>query len=106
MVSRAHYVTVTPMLVQAAFTAAPTEGIAPLTVAFANVSTGDYSVCLWDFGDSTTTTEMHPWHQYAHPGAYTVTLTVSGPGGMDTVTQADCITARHGTYLPLTLRGY
>ncbi|WP_439882125.1 PKD domain-containing protein [Pontibacter sp. MBLB2868] len=30
---------------------------------------------LWDFGDGTTSAEQHPWHAYAAPGQYNVTLT-------------------------------
>ncbi len=35
----------------------------------------------WDLGDGTTTTEVEPQHQYAEPGVYTVTLTVSTESG-------------------------
>ncbi len=30
---------------------------------------------LWDFGDGVTSTEEDPFHEYARPGGYTVTLT-------------------------------
>ncbi len=34
---------------------------------------------LWEFGDSTTSTQQYPSHTYAQPGQYYVCLTVSGP---------------------------
>jgi PKD repeat protein len=79
--------------VQAAFSAAPTEGIAPLTVDFGNLSSGDYDTCRWQFGDGGESTDCAmPSHEYASSGTYTVTLTVSGLGGSDTVTRSDLIT--------------
>jgi len=78
---------------QAAFSAAPTEGIAPLTVDFGNLSSGDYDTCRWQFGDGGESTDCAmPSHEYASSGTYTVTLTVSGLGGSDTVTRSDLIT--------------
>ena len=47
-ISDTHVITIyTP--VQAAFTASPTSGAAPLTVVFTNTSSGDYAFSLWDF---------------------------------------------------------
>lgn len=74
------------------FSAAPTFGIAPLTVVFTNTSLGDYTTSLWDFGDGGTSTANHPTHNYTAPGVYTVILTVSGPGGTDTHTRINYIT--------------
>ncbi len=79
--------------VQAAFTASPTIGVAPLTVVFTNTSTGDYDTCAWTFGDGGTSSECNdPSHTYNSGGVYTVTLTVSGLGGSDTETKVDYIT--------------
>jgi len=77
---------------EADFNANPTYGIVPLTVNFTNQSTGEITSWLWDFGDGHTSTEMHPVHTYNNPGAYTVSLTVSGPWGADTKTETDYIT--------------
>ena len=97
--------------VYAGFTASPTAGFAPLTVTFANTSTGDYTASQWDFGDGATSTEESPMHTYTLPSVYTVTLTVSGPGGSDTETKAEYITVsapppeeEYSIYLPLILR--
>ena len=76
------YVTVyTPVL--ASFSAAPTTGKAPLEVVFGNTSTGDYTTSAWDFGDGQSNSQANPTHTYTTAGTYTVTLTVSGPGGSD-----------------------
>ncbi|MGE0064311.1 MAG: DUF3344 domain-containing protein [Methanobacteriales archaeon] len=73
------------MEIKANFTASPTIGVVPLTVQFQDLSTGA-TEWLWDFGDGTNSTEQNPTHIYTQPGEYTVTLTVKGPGGEDTLT--------------------
>ncbi|MBX3058397.1 MAG: PKD domain-containing protein [Anaerolineae bacterium] len=85
--------------VQAGFSAGPTTGIAPLSVNFLNLSTGDFDSCLWAFGDGSDSNACNdPAHTYTTAGVYTVTLTVSGPGGTDSLTQTDLITV----YEPVT----
>jgi hypothetical protein len=74
------------------FTADPTAGTAPLTVNFTDFSTGDITSWEWNFGDSGTSTAQDPSHIYNTTGAYTVSLTVTGPGGTDTETKIDYIT--------------
>jgi hypothetical protein len=67
-------------------TASPASGPAPLAVTFqtavvdAQAVTGPYQ---WDFGDGSTaqTTTASTSHTYQSPGAYTVTVTASGPPG-------------------------
>lgn len=39
---------------------------------------------IWDFGDGTTSSEIHPEHFYAEYGTYTISLTVIRPGMNDT----------------------
>jgi uncharacterized repeat protein (TIGR01451 family) len=68
---------------RADFVAVPTSEVGTLTAVFTNTSTGDYTASLWDFGDIFTSTQQHPTHTYTTPGAYTVTLTVSGLPGID-----------------------
>ncbi len=81
--------------VVAGFTPSTTSGGAPLTVSFTNTSVGatDY---LWDFGDgSQTVTSANPTHTYSLSGTFTVELTATGPGGVDTATAsitANCVT--------------
>jgi PKD repeat protein len=83
----------------------PTSGFAPLSVAFTNTSTGYFTSSQWDFGDSQTSTLKNPTHTYEAAGTFTVTLTVSGSGGMDTLTQPSYIAVypeeQNTVYLPL-----
>jgi PKD repeat protein len=78
--------------VSADFSVDITSGIAPLTVQFTDLSTGDYDTLAWNFGDGNTSTEANPVHIYANKGVYTVTLTASGPGGVDQEIRSDYIT--------------
>jgi PKD repeat protein len=92
----ANYIVVTYPPPVAGFTAGPTNGTAPLSVVFTNLSTGatNYS---WAFGDGNTSTLANPANTYTNPGAYTVTLTAVGPGGTNTLTLANYIVV---TYPP------
>ena len=76
---------------QADFSATPTQGQAPLTVNFTDLSVGNITSWSWNFGDSGTSTQQNPTHVYTLPGVYTVTLTVSGPCGVDTETKTEYI---------------
>jgi hypothetical protein len=90
----------------AAFSAAPTAGKAPLSVQFSDRSTGDVNTWSWNFGDGATSTQPNPTHTYREPGAYTVELIVSGPGGSDTETKTDLIVVeptKTAPWLPLLL---
>ncbi len=71
------------------FSCDPESGPAPLTVHFVNNSQGEIESCEWDFGDGTSivTGCDDQEHTYLDEGTYTVTLTVTGPGGTDT---AEC----------------
>jgi PKD repeat protein len=74
---------------QAKFTATPLNGHPPLDVQFTDKSTGNISAWEWDFNgdgalDSIT---QNPEYTYESPGNYTVSLTVIGPDGNDTVVQ-------------------
>jgi glucose/arabinose dehydrogenase len=61
--------------------AQPSEGLAPLAVAFSSAGTtdpeGDALTYSWTFGDSTTSTEANPAHTYARNGPYFARLEVS-----------------------------
>jgi PKD repeat protein len=74
------------------FSATPTSGFAPLVVSFTNLSTGSPTAWAWDFGDGGTATTQNPSHTYASPGTYTVSLTVTAPGGSDGETKVGYIT--------------
>jgi len=91
---------------QADFTASPTWGFVPLSVQFTDLSTGGVEAWLWEFGDGDTSTLQNPAHLYTSTGLFTVSLTVSGPGGSDTIIREKYITVnpRKCIYLPLILR--
>ena len=76
----------------AAFSASSTNGDAPFAVNFTDQSTGDITSWNWDFGDTSTGTAQSPAHTYNTPGTYSVSLTVSGSGGSDSLTKTDYIT--------------
>ncbi|MDY6835093.1 MAG: PKD domain-containing protein [Chloroflexota bacterium] len=77
----------------AAFTAEPTVGTAPLRVQFTDQSTGDPSNWFWDFDGNGTidSIEQNPVHTYESPGAHTVSLEVSGIAGTDVRTESEYI---------------
>jgi len=81
-----------PIPPAALFTAAPITGNAPLTVIFTDASTGAIDTWSWDFGDGGKGSEQSPKHTFSTAGTYTVILTVSGPGGEDTLTRVNYIT--------------
>ncbi|WP_416234821.1 DUF3344 domain-containing protein [Methanothermobacter thermautotrophicus] len=84
------------------FTANATEGIAPLTVQFTDLST-EATEWYWDFNNDTIidSTEQNPTYTYTQPGTYTVTLIVKGPGGENTLTKENYITVYQGPQFTL-----
>ena len=76
----------------ASFTGSATSGVAPLALNFINSSTGSITSYAWTFGDGTTSTVASPAKVYSVPGNYTVSLTVTGPGGSNTQTRTNYIT--------------
>jgi autotransporter-associated beta strand protein len=80
----------------AGFSGTPTNGVVPLAVSFTDSSSGNITNRFWNFGDGTTanfTVATNPSHTYSTGGTYTVSLTVSGLGGLSTSTLANYITA-------------
>lgn len=78
--------------VTAAFTADATSGCSPKLIKFTDNSTGNITSWQWSFGNSATSTLQNPVIIYTSPGTYTVSLTVSGPGGTNTLTKTAYIT--------------
>lgn len=79
----------------AAFSGRPAAGQAPLSVAFHNESTGQFTACNWLYGDGASGANCADHaHVYTQPGLYTVSLTVTGPGGSHTWTRPNYIDAR------------
>ena len=92
------------------FYGAPDAGPAPLEVHFHYF--GEESVTntitnwAWDFGDGATSNEDYTTHTYANPGTYTVSLTVTLPGGTKhTATRRDYIRATSGGEGPVASEG-
>lgn len=55
-----------------------------LSVLFTDMSTGNPTAWEWDFGDGDGINRQNPGHTYAVAGTYTVSLTVTSPGGQST----------------------
>lgn len=75
------------------FIVSGSSGDIPLTVEFTSLSTGVIDARLWNFGDGGTSTLENPTYVYEESGNYSVSLTVTGPGGADTLVQGSLIQA-------------
>ncbi|MFN7976239.1 MAG: PKD domain-containing protein [Acidobacteriota bacterium] len=86
--TKVNYITVTSCPAPVAdFSGSPTTGPAPLSVAFADLSTNAPTSWSWDFGDGGTATQQNPGHTYLSPGTYSVSLTVANGCGSDTASK-------------------
>ncbi len=76
---------------------ATTSCSAPLNVQFTNTSSGGGNY-LWSFGDGSTSTAVHPLHNYVSPGIYSVTLTNNGGScGSNSITKSNIISIQPPT---------
>lgn len=89
--TKTNYIQVTEAPAVAGFSGSPTSGYRPLTVQFTDGSTGTINSWAWDFGDGWTSPQRNPSHTYNSAGTYTVSLSVTGPGGIDTETKMNYI---------------
>ncbi|MFN8154026.1 MAG: PKD domain-containing protein [Bacteroidia bacterium] len=64
------------------------------SVQFSDLSTGSPTSWLWSFpgGNPSTSTLQNPKVAYSTAGTFSVSLTVSGPGGSNTITKTNYIT--------------
>jgi PKD repeat protein len=85
------------LLPHAAFEVTTISGSAPLVVSFINRSWEGSRTFHWDFGDGSTGNEINTTHTYLTPGNYSVTLTVSGPGGSATERKFSLVRVRSVT---------
>ena len=93
-VAKCNYITVTGTSVPtpvAGFSSNVTSGSSPLSVSFADTSTGAPTSWNWNFGDGTSSTVKNPVHMYSKAGNYIVSLTVSNDAGSNTTIEADYI---------------
>jgi PKD repeat protein len=79
---------------EANFEARRIRGTTPLTVQFADASSGRIEAWSWDFGDGDTSDLQNPSHVYRRPGRYSVSLTVTGADGTNTRTRPDFVSVR------------
>lgn len=77
----------------AGFTPSVSGGSAPLIVDFVDNSSGEINTWLWNYGDGFTSLEQNPTHTFTDPGSFEVTLTVAGPGGVDSISSTIVVTA-------------
>jgi PKD repeat protein len=66
------------------FSASAVSGGPPLDVSFTDLSTEIPTGWSWDFGDTGTSSDQHPSHQYTTAGVYTVSLTATNSIGSHT----------------------
>ena len=85
-----------PAVPTASFTATPTSGVAPFTVAFNDTSISEPAVWAtreWAFGDGTFSSLARVNHTYMTGGNFTVFLTASNLGGSDVASTFINVTA-------------
>jgi len=82
------------------FSATPVTGLAPLSIAFTDLSTNTPTTWAWDFGDGYTGSIQNPTHIYTGVGSYTVTLEASNGGGSDTEVKVGYITVTPQKIIP------
>ncbi|MBI2425587.1 MAG: PKD domain-containing protein [Candidatus Hydrogenedentes bacterium] len=57
---------------------------------------GDVIARLWDFGDGSTSTATDPFHAYASPGIYPISLTITTDSIEETITKEAFVTVSGG----------
>jgi len=85
------------------FTVSVNGGCSPLLVSFTDLSTGNPTSWLWDFGNGNTSTFQNPSVIYVNPAAYSVTLTTSNGSGSDSVTKTAYITVYNDPVVNFTV---
>jgi len=85
------------------FSADVTEGCDNLTVQFTDESINSPASWSWNFGNGDTSEEQNPQYTYNTPGTYTVTLTVTNPGGSDDYFVTDMIVVGETPVLELSI---
>jgi len=81
------------------FCACPLTGCDSVLVYFTDLSQGYIDSWEWNFGDPASgvdnqSSDENPTHLYRQSGVYTVILTVTGPGGRDTMIKDHYITVK------------
>jgi PKD repeat protein len=91
--TRTDYITISAPAPVANFTASTTTPAVGGSVLFTDTSTGSPTTWLWSFGagEGTSTSGPTVSHAYNTAGTYTVSLTVTGPGGTNSITKTNYI---------------
>lgn len=86
------------------FTATPTSGFQPLNVVFTSTSSGAITSYAWNVNADTSieSTASTYTHTYTDVGTFSVTLSVTGPGGSNSKTVTDMITVNSAAPTPTT----
>ncbi|MEO8274097.1 MAG: PKD domain-containing protein [Chloroflexota bacterium] len=97
--TRTGYITISAPTPVADFTASTTTPAVGASVTFTDTSTGSPTSWLWTFGAGQGTSSSGPTasHAYNTAGTYTVSLTVTGPGGTNSITKTNYIVVAAGT---------
>jgi len=82
-------ITIIPPLPQPDFSGSG-SGCRPVTLQFTDNSTYVDSY-FWEFGDGGTSNQQNPLYSYYVAGIFSVTLTVTGPGGTQSVVHIDSV---------------
>jgi PKD repeat protein len=99
-VTETNYITVSPAIPVASFTANITTGPAPLSVSFTDTSTNSPTNWSWSFGDGGTSSDQNIVYTYTTAGAYSVGLTAYNSAGSNVTTESDYIVVNSGSNLP------
>ena len=78
------------------FTSNVSEGSAPISVQFTDLSENT-TEWKWDFGDGGSSDQQNPTHKYSKAGNYTVALTATNDAGSNTTTKTDYIKVTEAT---------
>jgi PKD repeat protein len=96
--TKTNYITISAPVPVANFTGTPTSITVGSSVSFSDTSTGGPTSWAWTFGDGgTSNTGPNVAHAYNTAGTYSVSLTVTGPGGTNSITKTNYITVSVAT---------
>jgi PKD repeat protein len=96
--TKTNYITINSPAPVANFTGTPTSLTVGSSVSFSDTSTGNPTAWAWTFGDGgTSNSGPNVAHAYNTAGTYSVSLTVTGPGGSNSITKTNYIVVSAAT---------